>query len=76
MTAVSGAVRARRDIPHPLQEAPAERGERIAEREPEMTRLFLSHGKTDIAVRRLKGFPESDADSEAAKEAPATLQTL
>jgi Tfp pilus assembly protein FimV len=53
-----------------------ERLDKHAESQLEMARLFISHGKTEIARRRLQEILELYAKSDAAKEARLLLKRM
>lgn len=53
-----------------------EKSEKLAESQLEMARLFLAHGKRDVARRRLEDLLERYSRSEAAKESRRILKTI
>ncbi len=53
-----------------------EKADKLAESELEMSRLFIAHGKPDVARRRLEGIVERFGRSESAKEARRMLKRL
>jgi Tfp pilus assembly protein FimV len=61
--------------PDPVDEA-IEKSEALAASQLDMARLFLTHGKTDIAQRRLQDVVENYGKSEAAKEARKLLTRI
>lgn len=53
-----------------------EKFEKLAESQLDMAVLFLSHGKADVARRRLEDLIERYGQSDAAKEARRMLKTV